>query len=214
MNINNCFFKPTTYFKPIYETWMTQQKKIVALAMAIFSCVAIYYVVKHLIGKERRPQVVKDVTYRTKNPLNPTLQVKTVKDIKNSPVGAKNRTPPIKAAENMENSLVGAKELQSKKVHLTTLAEDLQLSIVEILGAKEWNSLTSAHRSLHQLSKKPRAVAVLLENTRAPIFARLQQIILAGSCLHKLNLRRSNLSDIEHNLKTLYRLKILHPMPI
>src|ERR1700719_198989 len=156
MNVNNCFLKPTTYFKPIYETWMTQQKKIVALAMAIFSCVAIYYVVKHLIGKE----------------------------------------------------------LQSNKVHLTTLAEDLQLSIVEMLGVKEWNSLTSAHRSFHQLSKKPRAVAVLLENTRAPIFARLQQIILAGSCLHKLNLRRSNLSDIEHNLKTLYRLKILHPMPI
>ena len=60
MNISCCFLKPKApYFKPIYEALMVQQKKILALAVAIFSCMAIYYAVKHLIGKEKRYQVEK-----------------------------------------------------------------------------------------------------------------------------------------------------------
>src|ERR1700730_12170949 len=62
MNVSYCFLKATTYFKPvkpIYEALAIQQKKILALVLAIFSYVAIYYTVKHLIGKEKKYQVKK-----------------------------------------------------------------------------------------------------------------------------------------------------------
>src|ERR1700719_4202032 len=173
MNISNCFFKPAAqYFKPIYEALTIQHKKILALAMAIFSCMAIYYAVKYLTVQKRCQGE------KVKNRIrHQTLQAKAAVDVKNRPIGTK--------------------DLQLKNTYLTSLPVEVQLSILEMLNVKGWNSITSVNRSLYQLSKKPRGVAALLENTRASLLDRLKQITLAGPCLHKLNLHRSNLSDSE-----------------